>query len=121
MGMVFGEYYSAAISDNVKRKIDQKLYDGEWPGKAPIGYLNITKPDGTKDIIPDPVKTTQHLYINRDKYCDVMGKNMTDDKDLMCYILNIYKVLCTRGIYGTYIFACDKGLRDYLKQFLITE
>lgn len=54
MGMVFGEYYSAAISDNVKRKIDQKLYDGEWPGKAPIGYLNVTKPDGTKDIIPDP-------------------------------------------------------------------
>ena len=54
MGMVFGEYYSAAISDNVKRKIDQKLYDGEWPGKAPIGYLNITRPDGTKDIIPDP-------------------------------------------------------------------
>lgn len=54
MGMVFGEYYSAAISDNVKRKIEQKLHDGEWPGKAPIGYLNITKPDGTKDIIPDP-------------------------------------------------------------------
>lgn len=62
MGMVFGEYYSAAISDNVKRKIDQKLYDGEWPGKAPIGYLNITKPDSTKDIIPDPERKD---YIKR--------------------------------------------------------
>ena len=62
MGMVFGEYYSAAISDNVKRKIDQKLYDGEWPGKAPIGYLNVTLPDGKKDIIPDPERKD---YIKR--------------------------------------------------------
>ncbi len=62
MGMVFGEYYSAAISDNVKRKIEQKLHDGEWPGKAPIGYLNITRPDGIKDIIPDPERSG---YIKR--------------------------------------------------------
>ncbi len=41
MGMVFGEYYSAAISDNVKRKIEQKLHDGEFPGKAPVGYMNV--------------------------------------------------------------------------------
>ena len=62
MGMVFGEYYSAAISDNVKRKIEQKLHDGEWPGKAPLGYLNITRPDGVKDIIPDPERRD---YIKR--------------------------------------------------------
>ena len=54
MGMVFGEYYSAAISDNVKRKIEQKLHDGEWPGKAPIGYINIANADGRKDIVKDP-------------------------------------------------------------------
>lgn len=54
MGMVFGEYYSAAISDNVKRKIELKLHDGEFPGKAPIGYINIDLPDGKKDIVPDP-------------------------------------------------------------------
>lgn len=53
MGTVFGEYYSGAIRDNVKRKIEQKLHDGEWPGRAPIGYLNITI-DKKKDIIPDP-------------------------------------------------------------------
>lgn len=53
MGMVFGEYYSAAISDNVKRKIEQKLNDGELPGKAPIGYIN-TEINGKKTVIPDP-------------------------------------------------------------------
>ncbi|MGH7234641.1 MAG: recombinase family protein [Candidatus Saccharimonadales bacterium] len=33
-------YYSASIRDNVKRKIELKLSQGEWPGKAPVGYLN---------------------------------------------------------------------------------
>ena len=57
MGMVFGEYYSAAISDNVKRKIEQKLHDGEFPGKAPIGYKNVDLPNGKKDIIIDPSRS----------------------------------------------------------------
>lgn len=58
MGMVFGGYYSMAISDNVKRKIEQKLHDGEYPGKACIGYKNIKWEDANgkviKNIIPDP-------------------------------------------------------------------
>ncbi len=57
MGMVFGGYYSAAISDNVKRKIEQKLHDGEYPGKACVGYTNTkTLIDGKelKSIEPDP-------------------------------------------------------------------
>ncbi len=57
MGMVFGEYYSDAISDNVKRKIEQKLREGEWPGKACVGYKNVKyEIDGKeiKNISPDP-------------------------------------------------------------------
>ena len=41
MGMVFGGYYSAAISDNVKRRQQQKILDGEYPGKVPFGYKNV--------------------------------------------------------------------------------
>ena len=54
-GMTLGlsKYYSDAISDNVKRAIEQKLRSGEFPGKPPFGYKNITKPDGKKDIIVD--------------------------------------------------------------------
>ena len=47
------KYYSDAISDNVKRAIEQKLRKGEWLSKAPYGYMNITKEDGNTDIIVD--------------------------------------------------------------------
>ena len=56
MGMVFGEYYSSAISDNVKRKIEHKLSVGEFPGKGPVGYKNVKyEVDGKeeKSIVPD--------------------------------------------------------------------
>ena len=53
---VFAEYYSGAISDNVKRRFEQKRNDGEWCGKAPIGYQNITLPNGQKDIILDTLR-----------------------------------------------------------------
>src|SRR5579872_2341692 len=47
------KYYSDAISDNVKRAIEQKLRRGEWPAKAPYGYLNVTTEDGKPDVIVD--------------------------------------------------------------------
>ncbi len=46
--------YVLQISDNVKRTFEQKIRKGEVIGKAPIGYLNITKIDNTKDVILDP-------------------------------------------------------------------
>ena len=59
IGVALAGYYSSAIRDNVKRKFEQKIADGEWPGKAPIGYKNIikghnAKGDPTKDIELDP-------------------------------------------------------------------
>ena len=59
MGMVFGGYYSMAISDNVKRKIQQKLHEGEYPGKACIGYINTrytVEGKEFKTIVPDPAR-----------------------------------------------------------------
>jgi site-specific DNA recombinase len=40
------KYYSDAISDNVKRAMEQKIRKGEWLSQAPFGYKNITKEDG---------------------------------------------------------------------------
>ncbi|ROT41676.1 hypothetical protein SODALDRAFT_338913 [Sodiomyces alkalinus F11] len=37
------------------------------------------------------------------------------DDDLLRFITQIYAVLMTRGIRGTYVYACDHGLREYLK------
>ena len=61
------KYYSDAISDNVKRALEQKLRKGEWPAMAPYGYKNITKDDGNTDIIVDEyeahiVRTLYELY-----------------------------------------------------------
>lgn len=52
---------------------------------------------------------TKKIYIDKDSYFDKNGKQATSEEDLFRYILNIYKVLCSRGICGTYIYACDEN------------
>lgn len=66
MGVSTAQYYSDSISDNVKRRNQQKLRDGEWCGKAPVGYLNTVK-DGKKWVEPDPatanvIRKTFEMY-----------------------------------------------------------
>jgi DNA invertase Pin-like site-specific DNA recombinase len=56
MSLGLAKYYSDAISDNVKRAYEQKLRNGEWIGKAPIGYKNINLENGTKTIALDQEK-----------------------------------------------------------------
>ena len=53
--VAFGQskYYSDNLSENVKRGVRQKLRRGEWPAKAPFGYVNNPK---TRNIEPDPFK-----------------------------------------------------------------
>lgn len=40
------------------------------------------------------------------------------DEDLLRFITNIYSVLLTRGIKGTYVYACDPSLREHLRRFI---
>ena len=75
------------------------------------------------DLRFDPDR--KRLFIDRDSYFDKKGKenNRTlgraySDDDLLRFITQIYGVLMTRGIRGTYIYACDPGLRNYLKDFI---
>jgi site-specific DNA recombinase len=58
MGASTAQYYSDAISDNVKRRNEQKWRDGEWCEKAPIGYRNTVNPGGKKWIEPDTITST---------------------------------------------------------------
>lgn len=59
MGVMFARSYVLQLSDNVKRSTEQKLRKGEWPGKAPIGYINTVDEHENKIIAPDP--TRAHL------------------------------------------------------------
>ena len=57
MGVLMARSFVLQISDNVKRTNEYKIRRGEWIGKAPIGYVNITKEDGGKNIEPDPTRS----------------------------------------------------------------
>jgi DNA invertase Pin-like site-specific DNA recombinase len=48
------KYYVDNLSENIKRGHRQKLKNGIWPQKAPLGYLNDKK---VKSIVVDPVKS----------------------------------------------------------------
>ena len=57
IGVSLAKYYSDSISDNVKRANENKIKNGEWIGKAPIGYINNEDENGKKNIIVDPVRS----------------------------------------------------------------
>lgn len=61
-------------------------------------------------------KQTKKIEIVREKYFDKYGKQQTTDEDLKDYIINIYKTIMYRAIKGTFIYACDKNLREYFKE-----
>ncbi len=66
IGMALGKYYSDSIRDNVARRYQQMLNDKTWVGRAPLGYLNITKQvegKDVKDIIIDPVRSPHIITI----------------------------------------------------------
>lgn len=59
------------------------------------------------------------IIIDKASYHDRNGKQTIDDPDeLKRYILNIYKTIMLRGIKGTFVYACDDGLRNYLKRHI---
>ncbi len=62
IGVALARYYSDSIRDNVKRRFEQKLNDGEWPGKAPIGYINHRISDKETTVLLD---TERAPYIKK--------------------------------------------------------
>lgn len=72
-----------------------------------------------KDIGYDKIKG--EIIVRPDDYHDSNGKRTASYDELLEYIKNIYYVLLTRGIKGTYIYVCDDGLREYLKKYIEME
>ncbi|WP_251439987.1 DUF2075 domain-containing protein [Veillonella intestinalis] len=61
---------------------------------------------------------THKIYADKTHYFDTNGKKTATDEELTEYVKHIYYVLLTRGIKGTYVYACDSELRTYLKQYI---
>ncbi|GAA1844631.1 DUF2075 domain-containing protein [Brevibacterium marinum] len=75
-----------------------------------------------KDLRYDP--DAGKLVFDRENYHDKKGRENNpklgitySDADLLRYVENIYSVLLTRGIRGTYVYTCDPALRERLKEF----
>ena len=70
-------------------------------------------------------ESTGKLIFNRDNYFDSKGKENNprlgitySDEDLLEFVKNIYRVLLTRGIRGTYVHVVDAQLREKLVALL---
>ncbi len=75
------------------------------------------------DLQFDPV--TKTFKCNRDSYFDAKGKEKNpaqglkySDEELLQFIINIYKVLMTRGVKGTFVLAVDPGMRSLLNSIV---
>ncbi|RZJ99904.1 MAG: DUF2075 domain-containing protein [Flavobacterium sp.] len=67
-----------------------------------------------KEITYNPI--SNEIEIVKDNYFDRNGKSSIKDlSELKSYILNIYKTIMLRGIKGTFVYAADKNLREYLR------
>jgi DUF2075 family protein/predicted GIY-YIG superfamily endonuclease len=59
-------------------------------------------------------KTVDEIVILKENYFDKNGKqSITNPSELKDFIINIYKTIMLRGIKGTYVYVCDKNLREY--------
>ena len=73
-----------------------------------------------KDLRFDP--NSRSIVFDRSEYHDKKGREnnpkrgitYTDD-NLLQYVRNIYTVLLTRGVLGTYVYICDASLREHLR------
>lgn len=70
-------------------------------------------------------EASQRVSFVRPNYHDKKGRENNprlgityDDDDLLNYVTNIYKVLLTRGIKGTYVYVADPSLRRYLQRYI---
>ena len=68
------------------------------------------------DIGYDPNK--KEIVVHPENYYDSNGKRTASYEELLEYIKNIYYVLMTRGIKGTYLYVCDDNLREYLSKYI---
>jgi uncharacterized protein len=64
-------------------------------------------------------KEKNEILILEENYFDKNGKqSIKNPEELKNFIINIYKTILLRGIRGTYIYVCDKNLRDYFKEHI---
>lgn len=70
-------------------------------------------------------QNTRSIRFDRANYYDAKGKAQNNnlrgvaytDDDILEMVKNVYGVLLTRGMRGTYVYVCDEALREHLRPF----
>ncbi|WP_257954615.1 DUF2075 domain-containing protein [Nocardioides sp. B-3] len=64
------------------------------------------------------------MYFDRKNYFDPTAANNMPrrglrftDQEILGLVRNIYAVLLTRGMRGTYVYVCDEPLREHLRPY----
>jgi hypothetical protein len=123
-GVVTGPGWSS--EENIE--IEGKCY--KWSGKVKekqevTSFISIHKSQGF-DLNYAGVVFGREIYYDVDKArIEVKRKLVKDnrakpkgkDDEMRRYLLNIYITLMTRGIYGTFVYAMDENLNEYLRRF----
>jgi site-specific DNA recombinase len=62
--VLMAKNYIDNLSEEARKGMQEKAEQGIWPSKAPLGYRNVTGPDGKKIIEVDPgfAGTVTHLF-----------------------------------------------------------
>ena len=78
------------------------------------------------DLRYDQVR--KKLIIDRGNYFDIGAKKRSkqqieanvelSDEELLEQITRIYRILMNRSIRGTYVYVCDRNLREYLSRYI---
>jgi len=114
LNIAFGQskYYVDNLSENVKRGNRQKLRRGEWPNKAPFGYINDSK---TKSILIDhksaPIIQKAFKMFLEEKYSFTNIRNfftknhLLTAKDNLIHTDKVKRILCDPFYYGVMKFC----------------
>lgn len=84
-----------------------------------LNYAGVlVGPDLGFDRERGQVAFNRHSYFDKQgmKNNRKLGLEYSDD-DILAYVRNIYAVLLTRGILGTFVYVCDPELREYMRPY----
>ena len=56
--VLMAKNYIDNLSEETRKGMTEKAEQGLWPSNAPLGYKNVTRPDGKKTIVPDESAAT---------------------------------------------------------------
>lgn len=107
-------------------EIDGQIF--RWAGEKNTdvySILSIHKSQGFDLNYAGVIFGKEIYYDMETKRVEINKKNLKDnfiksggDTSMRQYMINIYLTLMTRGIHGTYVYAMDDNLKEYLSKFL---